>query len=50
MGLNESSGKLDAQLDSVCKKIERIALDTSSDAKTKLTFKLRSDKGFDEGK
>jgi len=43
MGLAESSAKLDAQLDTVCKKIERIALDNAADPKMRLMFKMRGD-------
>ena len=32
MQLNEQAHKLDLQLDSVCKKIEKVAFDTSADA------------------
>jgi hypothetical protein len=45
MGLAESSAKLDAQLDTVCKKIERIALDNAADPKMRLMFKMRGDEG-----
>jgi len=38
MALNETSAKLDLQLDSICKKIERIALDTG---RGKLMFNNR---------
>lgn len=43
MGLAESTAKLDAQLDTVCKKIERIALDTAADPKMTLTYKSRGE-------
>lgn len=43
MGLNESSGKLDSQLDVICKKIERVALDTSNAPNARLTFKVRNE-------
>jgi len=45
MGLAESSAKLDAQLDTVCKKIERTALDNAADPKMRLMFKMRGDEG-----
>ena len=32
MQLNESAQKLDAQLDQVCKKLEKVAFDTSADS------------------
>jgi hypothetical protein len=43
MGLNETAMKLDAQLDVVVKKIERVAFDTSNDGKTILLFKSRGE-------
>jgi len=43
MGMNESTAKLDAQLDVICKKVERVALDNTNDPnKTTLTFKTRN--------
>lgn len=45
MGLAESSAKLDAQLDTICKKIERVAIDTAADPKIRLTFRMRGDEG-----
>ena len=32
MQLNESASKLDMQLDQVCKKLEKVAFDTSADS------------------
>ena len=43
MGLNESSAKLDQQLDVVCKKIERVALDTGNNAGGRLMFKVKNE-------
>lgn len=39
MGLNETASKLDAQLDVVCKKVERVALDSAEGTKTTLKYK-----------
>ena len=41
MGLNETAAKLDVQLDQVCKKIERVALDSADGGQMRqfLTFK-----------
>jgi hypothetical protein len=50
MGLNESAMKLDAQLDVICKKVERVALDSApapmlgQDGRhQKLIFKFRNE-------
>lgn len=45
MGLNESCGRLDTQLDALCKKIERTAFDTAGKEMHKLQFKTKTQHG-----
>jgi hypothetical protein len=43
MGLNENTAKLDQQLDNICKKLERVAIDTGNLPNGRLMFKSRNE-------